>query len=719
MQHASALGAVPPVIGTAPPDPLLNTLVFLTRYYGQPFSAQALASGLPLDHGRLPTSQFRRAAERGGLSARLVRQSLAEVPELLLPCVLLLADGGACVVLRLDRQAAQAEVVWPQLDDGHEVLSLDLLQAKASGYLFYVRKRYRFDGRAPAALTSAEGHWFWQTLKLSLPIYRDSLLASLLINLFALASPLFVMNVYDRVVPNQAYDTLWVLVIGMLLVVLFELLSRHMRANLMDLAARKSDVLLSARLFEKILALRMEARPNSVGAFARNVQEFDAIRDFITSACLTTLVDLPFALLFIAVIALVGGPLALVPVVAVVLMLAHGAWVKRRLKAEIEDGARYGSQKNAHLVEALSGLESLKIAGAQSQFQHKWEELSGQMAGWSLRMREHGASVSHVAGALAQLTTVGLVAAGVYLIGAGEVSLGALIAAVMLSGRALGPFSQASLLLTRYNQAEAALKTLEQVMSLPEEQMDRYLHRPYIAGRVEFEQIAFAYPGSQRAVLQGFNLQLQPGEKVALIGRIGAGKTSVEKLLLGLYQPQQGAVRVDGIDIQQISPADLRQKVGCLPQDIHLFYGSIRDNIALGVPHVDDARVLRAAQLAGVTQFTDGDADGLDRQVGERGQYLSGGQRQAVALARALLFNPPILILDEPTSHMDNMAELQVREALRALVADKTLLLITHKMPLLELVDRVVVIERGRVAADGPRDEILMALKEGRIRAPR
>lgn len=719
MSSSVTSAKVPPIMGATPPDPLLNTLVFLTRYYGQPFSAQALAAGLPLDNGFLPMAQFRRAAERGGLRARLVRQSLVDVPDLLLPCVLLLADGSACVVLRVDRQAGQAEVVWPQLDDGQEVVSLESLQTNANGYLFYVRKRYRFDGRAPAALKQSEGHWFWQTLKLSLPLYRDSILASLLINLFALALPLFVMNVYDRVVPNQAYETLWVLVCGMIFVVVFEFISRKMRANLMDLAARKSDVLLSARLFEKVLALRMEARPNSVGAFARNVQEFDSIRDFITSACLTSLVDLPFALLFIAVIALVGGPLALVPIAAIVLMLAHGAWMKKRLQAEIESGARYGSQKNAHLVEALSGLESLKIAGAQSQFQQKWEELSGELAAWSLRMREHSTGVTHMASTAAQLTTLGLVATGVYLIGAGEISLGALIAAVMLSGRALGPFSQASLLLTRYNQAESALKTLEQVMALPEEQMDRYLHRPYIAGRVEFEKVVFAYPGSERAVLQGFNLQIKPGEKVALIGRIGAGKTSVEKLLLGLYLPQQGAIRVDGIDIQQISPADLRQKVGCLPQDIHLFYGSIRDNISLGVPHVDEDRILRAAKLAGVTQFTDGEPDGLDRQVGERGQYLSGGQRQAVALARALLFNPPILILDEPTSHMDNMAELQVREALRDLVADKTLLLITHKMPLLDLVDRVVVVERGRVAADGPRDEILKALREGRIRAPR
>ena len=717
--HDAAAPTVPPLIGTAPPDPLLNTLVFLTRYHGQPFSAQALASGLPLRQGRLPLEQYRRAAERGGLSARVVRQPLTAVSDLLFPCVLLLADGGACVVLGLDRDSGQAEVVWPQTTDGCERVALDALQQQASGYLVYVRKRYRFDARAPRQLQHGEGHWFWQTLRLSAPIYRDSLLASVLINLFALASPLFVMNVYDRVVPNQAYDTLWVLAIGVTLVIAFDLVSRQMRGQLIDLAAKKSDVLLNARLFEKLLAMRMEARPPSVGGFARNIQDFDSIRDFITSACLTALVDLPFSLLFLLVIAIVGGPLALVPLVAIVVMVGHGWWIRRRLQHEIEEGARYGSLKNAHLVETLSGLESIKIAGAESQFQARWEELNGHLAAWNIRLRDLSSSVGNVSNALVQLTTVVLIVVGTYLIGDALVSMGALIAAVMLSGRALAPFSQIALLLTRYNQAEAALKALDQVMALPEERMDRYLHRPYVAGRVDFDKVSFAYPGSERAVLSELSLTLQPGEKVGIIGRIGAGKTSLEKLLLGLYTPQQGSIRVDGIDIQQISPADLRQKIGCLPQDIQLFYGSIRDNIALGVPHVEDERILRAAKLAGVSQFTDSDADGLDRQVGERGQYLSGGQRQAVALARALLFNPPILILDEPTSHMDNLAELQVREQLRALVADKTLLLITHKLPLLDLVDRVVVIERGRVVADGPRDQIVTALREGQIRGPR
>lgn len=719
MHDALGQTVVPPVIGAAPPDPLLNTLVFLTRYYGQPFSAQALAAGLPLRDGHLPLEQYRRAAERGGLTAKVVRQPLAAVSDLLFPCVMLLQGGGACVVLRLDREAQQAEVVWPEAIDGSDMVALETLASESAGYLVYVRKRYHFDARAPRQLAEQQGHWFWQTLKLSAPIYRDSLVASLLVNLFALASPLFVMNVYDRVVPNQAVDTLWVLAVGVMLVIGFDLLTREMRAGLLDLAAKKSDVLLSARLFEKLLAMRMEAKPPSVGAFARNIQDFDAIRDYIASACLTALVDLPFSLLFLLVIAIVGGPLAIVPLVAIALMVAHGLWVKGRLRVEVDEGARFATQKNAHLIETLSGLESLKIAGAESQFQHKWEELTGHQADWNIRIRAHSTKVSHVSGALIQLTTVALIVVGVYLIGDAAISLGGLIASVMLAGRALAPFSQIALLLTRHNQAEAALKTLEQVMELPEERMDRYLHRPYIAGRVEFDRVSFAYPGSSRAVLNELSLTIQPGEKIGIIGRIGAGKTSLEKLLLGLYRPQQGAIRVDGIDIQQISPADLRQKVGCLPQDIHLFFGSIRDNIALGVPHVDDARVLRAAQLAGVTQFTDSDADGLDRQVGEHGQYLSGGQRQAVALARALLFNPPILILDEPTSHMDNLAELQVREQLRGLVADKTLLLITHKLPLLDLVDRVIVIEKGRVAADGPRDEIVTGLREGRIRAPR
>ncbi|WP_111977780.1 type I secretion system permease/ATPase [Algibacillus agarilyticus] len=697
-------------------NPLLSSLVFLTKYYGKPFSAQALVAGLPLSDGKLTPDLLPRAALRAGLDAKLVRKEISAIPDLLLPCILMLKDGRNCVLLSCDDE--QATIAWPELESSQDKITLAELTELYVGYAFYVRKKYRFDERSQETLETTHGHWFWDTLRRSIPIYRDALFAALFINLFAIASPLFVMNVYDRVVPNLAVDTLWVLTIGMLIVMVFDFTLKELRSHLLDLAAKKSDVLLSAKLFEKVLNMGMAHRPQSVGAFARNIQDFDSIRDFITSATIAALIDVPFSIIFLLIIALVAGPLALVPIVAIVIMLSYSFWVKGKIKVEVERGSRFSVQKNAHLIETLGGIESLKLSSAESQFQQKWEDLVGHIANWNLNIRRYATSVSAVSGFVTQLSTVFIVVVGVYQIIEGNISMGAMIAAVMLTGRALQPFGQVSLLATRYNQAESALVALNEVMEKPDENFERYLHRPYIDGSIQFSQVNFTYPNTEYRVLNNLNFNIKPKEKVAIIGRIGAGKTSIEKLLLAFYQPTEGSIRLDGIDINQISPADLRQKIGCLPQDINLFYGSIRDNITLGVPHVDDDRILRAARLAGVTAFTDIDPEGLDRQVGERGAFLSGGQRQSVALARALLFNPPVLVLDEPTSHMDNQSEQFIKQKLSILAQDKTLVLITHKFSMLDLVDRIIVLERGNIVADGEKDKVMQALREGKVRAP-
>ncbi|WP_427982610.1 type I secretion system permease/ATPase [Agarivorans sp.] len=697
-------------------DPLLNSLVFLSKYYGKPFSARALSAGLPLEDGLLTPALLPRAALRAGMDATLVKKPINKIPDLLLPCILLLKDGRCCVLLSRDEK--QLEVAWPELADGHEHIALEQLAESYTGFCCYVRKRYRFDDRSPQSLSNKQGHWFWNTLRRSAPIYRDALIASLFLNIFAIASPLFVMNVYDRVVPNSAIDTLWVLTAGMALILIFDFALKQMRAYTLDLAAKKSDILLSARIFEKLLNIKAEVRPPSVGAFAKNVQEFDSIREFITSATVAALVDVPFSLLFLAVIGFVAGPLAMVPAGAAVVMLAYSFYIKGKMRQEVEQGSRFASQKNAHLIESLNGIESLKLAGAESQFQHKWEELVGNIANWNMAIRKLATSVSSVNAFVSQSTTVLLVVVGVFQISQGYLSMGGLVAAVMLTGRALVPFSQVSLLATRYNQAQSALENLEDIMQLPDENLERYMHRAHFDGAVSFSDVSFSYPGSEQQVLRDLNLSIKAKEKVAIIGKIGAGKTSIEKLLLGFYLPQQGAIRLDGVDLNQISPADIRQKIGCLPQDINLFYGSIRENITLGVPHIEDELIFRAADLAGVTQFTDIDPQGLDRQVGERGLYLSGGQRQAVALARALLFNPPVLVLDEPTSSMDAYSENLVKQRLAKVAEDKTFILITHKMSMLDLVDRIIVLERGRVVADGPKAEVLELLRSGKVRAP-
>ncbi|WP_345875427.1 type I secretion system permease/ATPase [Shewanella algae] len=696
-------------------DPLLQALHYVSRFYGLANAPEALITDLPLSNGLLTPFLLPRAAEKAGLQAREEQMPLEQVSPLLFPVIALLRSGDACVVLGIDQQTQQAEVVLSQSDGSEQWLKLSELQAQYSGHLFLIKKRFRYDERSPEVLKTREGHWFWSTLWESRSIYRDVLVASVLINLFAIATPMFSRLVYDKIVPNLAFDSLWVLASGITVVFGFDLVLKLMRSYFIDVAGKKSDLLISAKIFAKVMGIRLEAKPPSVGAFARHLQEFESIREFFTSATISSLIDLPFALLFLLVIYMLAGPLVLVPLLAVILLCLYSLLIQKPLARSIEEGSRLASQKHANLVESLAGLETVKMFGAQSQFQYRWEEAVSHMSTWAIKSRKITDSVQNTAGFLQQFVSVAMIVFGVYLIAAGELTMGGLIAASMLSGRAVGPLVQLSLLSTRYNQAKSAMTILEHLMAMPSEQEEgkRYIHRPVLKGKIEFDNVSFNYPGSDRAAVSNINLCIEPGEKVAIIGRIGSGKTTLERLLLGLFQPQQGSIRLDDTEISQINPMNVRRNIGCVPQDVTLFFGSIRDNIALGRPQVSDAEVLSAASRAGVTGFTQQDPAGLERQIGEGGQQLSGGQRQAIAIARAFLGNPQVLVLDEPTSSMDNRSELYIKRQLQSLSASQTLVLITHKMGMLNVVDRLIVMEKGKIIADGPRDEVLERLRKG------
>ncbi|HEB97563.1 MAG TPA: type I secretion system permease/ATPase [Sedimenticola thiotaurini] len=699
-------------------DPLLDCLVILTRMEGRPFSHDALRSGLPLVNNRLTPELFIRAADRAGLSARLVRRPLRRISSLVLPVVLLLRGNTACILHGIDRQAGTATVIQPESGAGEIVIGLADLEQEYTGYALFSRPRHQFDERAPELLEIRHRHWFWGPLLRSWRIYRDVLIASLLINLFALTSPLFIMNVYDRVVPNNALETLWVLAVGIGIVYGFDFLMRVLRGYFIDVAGKKSDIILSARIFEQVLGIRMDARPASVGAFANNLRDFESIRDFITSATVTTLVDLPFVLLFLLVIALIGGPLVWVAGVAIPLILLYGLTVQGPLRRAVEASFRASAQKGATLIESLTGAETIKTLGAESVLQRRWEQLNGHLAKWGVRSRLLSASAVNVATLVQQLSQVAVVIVGVYLIADGELSMGGLIACVILTGRAMAPMGQVANLAVRYYQAKTAMKSLDGIMDLPVERPEgkHFVSRERLEGAVEIDGVDFAYPGQEQAVLTGVSFRIEPGERVAIIGRVGSGKSTVEKLIQGLYTPASGAVRIGGTDIRQTDPADLRRSIGYVPQDVFLFYGSVRDNIVLGAPHVDDAQILRAADIAGVTEFVNRHPHGFDMQVGERGERLSGGQRQAVAIARALLGDPPFLLLDEPSNSMDNGTEEALKRKLREYVEGRTLLLVTHRASLLELVDRLIVMEAGRVIADGPKAQVLEALQQGKLR---
>ncbi|MCB5360734.1 ABC transporter [Vibrio lentus] len=700
-------------------DPLLNSLIYVSRYYGLANSPEALINGLPLSDGKLTPFLFPRSAERAGLVAKENRSDLESIPHLILPAVLLLKQGEACVLNSIDLEKQEAEIITAESGMVPIVIPVEELKEQFIGRYFLVKKQFRYDERSPEILKTRQGHWFWSTIWESKNIYRDVLIASILINVFAIAAPMFTRLVYDKVVPNLAFETLWVLASGIFVVFLFDLLLKLMRSYFIDVAGKKSDILISSKLFSKVLGIRMEAKPASVGAFAKNLQEFESIREFFTSATIGSLIDLPFALMFLALIWLMAGNLVFVPVVGVVVLIIYALLIQGPLRRTIEEGSRLASQKYANLIESLAGLETVKLFSAQSQFQFRWEEAVAHMANWNIKSRRITDSIQNTAGFVQQSTNVGMIIFGVYLIAEGELTMGGLIAATMLSGRAIGPLVQLSLLSTRYNQAKSSMTLIEQVMSMPDEQEEgkRYIHRPIIQGRIALDKVTFHYPDSPVASVRDLSLTITPGEKVAIIGRIGSGKTTLERLIMGLYKPTEGHVRIDDTDMEQLHHVDVRRNIGCVPQDSNLFYGSVRDNITLGRPLVDDRDVMDAANRAGVTAFTQQDPAGLERQVGEGGGLLSGGQRQAIAIARAFLGRPPVLLMDEPTSAMDNRSEMHIKHQLSQLLPSETLILITHKTSMLDIVDRVIVMEKGSIIADGPKAQVLSDLKQGKVRA--
>ncbi len=699
-------------------DSLLHSLCYVGRYYGQVNSPEALINGLPLQDGKLTPFLFSRAAERAGLVAKENQTELLKIPQLVLPAVLLLKGGESCVLIGFDADNEHAEIITASSGMMPISISIEELSVQYVGRYFLLKKQFRYDDRSPEILKKREGHWFWSTLFESKHIYRDVFIASILINIFAIATPMFTRLVYDKVVPNLAFESLWVLASGIFVVFIFDFILKYVRGYFIDVAGKKSDVLISSKLFQKVLGIRMEARPPSVGAFARHLQEFESIREFFTSATIAALIDLPFALLFLFVIYLVAGPIVLVPIVGIVLLLIHAAIIQGPLKKTIEEGSRLASQKYANLIESLVGLETLKIFNAQSQFQYKWEEAVTHISNWSIKSRRITDSIQNMAGFVQQAVNIGMIIVGVYLIANGDLTMGALIASTMLSGKAIGPLVQISLLSTRYNQAKSSMTIIEQLMAMPDEQEEekRYIHRPILQGKIELDKVNFSYPESQVAAVRDISLTINPGEKVAIIGRIGSGKTTLERLIMGLYQATEGSVRIDDTDISQLHHVDVRRNIGCVPQDITLFYGSIRENIILGRELSDDAEMMDAANRAGVTAFTQQDPAGLERQVGEGGLLLSGGQRQSVAIARALIGRPPVLLLDEPTSSMDNRSEMLFKNQLSHLKSSETLVLITHKTSMLDVVDRIIVMEKGHIIADGPKSQVLNELKTGKVR---
>lgn len=698
-------------------DPLLDCLVELTRLHGRPSTRAALSAGLPLEGGCLTPSLFSRAALRAGLSSKIVRRSLDGIDHILLPVILLLKGDEACVLLGWNDAGDTAQLLFPETGQGEILLPRSELAERYMGIALFARPRFAFDARAPEVGKVIQRHWFWGALLEQKAVYRDVIGAALLINLFALVMPLFSMNVYDRVVPNNATDTLWMLALGVLLIFGMDFMTRVLRGHFVDLASARIDVKLSALIMERVLGMRLESKPASVGSFSSNLRSFESVRDFIASATVTALIDFPFALIFLLVILWISWPLVLIPIIALILGLIYAYIIQHKMHELVETTYRASALRNASLVESLTALETIKTQGAEGVVQNKWERTSAFLARTNAQMRLLSASATNGAMTITQLVNVALIIAGVYLIQQRMLTMGGLIAVTMLGGRAIAPLGQAVGLLMQFQNARMSLETLDKLMAQPVERPDAaaFIHRPEIQGEIEFRNVTFSYPGQGEAALQNVSLRIAPGEHVVVIGRTGSGKTTLQKLMLGLYQPTDGVVRIDGIDLRQLDPADLRRNVGFVGQDATLFYGTLRENISIGAPYADDSAIVTAAEVAGLTQFVNRHPKGFDMLIGERGESLSGGQRQEVAIARAVLMDPPVLLFDEPTSAMDFTTEHGFKERLKHFATHKTVVIVTHRTSLIDLATRIIVVDSGRIVADGPREQVVEALQSGRI----
>lgn len=719
---AADVGASPSArgerVGTVEDDPLAQALAWITRHHGRERSVHSLIAGLPA-HERLGPDLAVRALLEAGFNAGLLQRDFADISPLLLPAVLLLKNGDACVLLARHADGKTFDVVMPGLQPHKVSASAAELAAAYTGIALVATPivQAKVDPRDAAIVADPARHWFWGTVRRFLPYYRSALIAALLSNVLMLATGLSMSIVYDKVLPNQAYTTLTWVAIGAAMALLFDLMAKQLRTYLIDTAGRKIDVLIGARIFNQSLAIRMENRPASAGAFAHQVGQIETVREFFASASLSAISDLPFIVIFVGMCFIIGGPLGWVPALAVPVILGISLLIQGALRRAMSKQMSQMADLHGVLVEAVDGIEDLKSSGARARFLRMYEESSVAASESMLRSRRITAFTTNLSMVSQQAITLILLVWGVYLIDAKVVTAGALIGSVMFATRAIAPLSSVVMLATRFQGAMAAMRNLERVMAQPVDRdvERRYVARDDISGRLALREIGFAYPAQGEdaapAVLKTVNLTLEPGERVAILGRIGSGKSTVLRLLAGLYQPTEGMVEVDGMDLRQIDPDDYRARVGFLSQDPKLFKGTLRDNVLLERATADPSRLGEVARMTGLDRVVAAHPKGWEMEVGESGCLLSGGQRQLVALTRCLLTRPRVLLMDEPTSSMDAQSEILFLRQLKEAVGDCTLVVVTHRPAALELVDRVVVLDSGRIVMDGPKPQVLAALQ--------
>lgn len=697
----------------APGDELVECITHVARHFDRSPGIVGLKAGLAVDQsGRLPFHQAESALDQIGLLTDHVRGRLDKWRPGNLPAILPLKGGRFLLLFDIRQGDAlvhlphASEPVWAPIAD---------LEGHFTGRALVVLADH---GRERAEERPwderVRQHWFWREVWRARGSFGYVMLAAAIINLLAFALPLFTMNVYDRIIPNKAAASLWVLGVGVMLAFALDFALRLARARLVDEAGREIDERLSQRLFEKVMNVPLASRAGSTGALARRVSEFEMVREFFASTTVVLVVDIAFLFLFVAIIALLGGWLALVPVVMMGIMAAAGFFLQRAMGRLSRDAQADSSLQSSALVEAIGGIETLKACRAEGRMLDRWRRYAKMSAATQEKLRRLSSTSVTLAALCQQVTSIALVIGGFYMFAAGDISMGAIIAIVMLAGRSLAPVGQLAFVIVRARQAMTTLDSLQTLIDQPDERLDgaRGIIPKIRKGAIVAQGLEFAYPGASQPSLKGINLRIEPGERIGIIGRVASGKSTLGRVLCGLYPPTGGSLAIDDIDSRQYHPHEVRAAFRYVGQDAELFSGSVRENLLLGAREADDERLLEALERSGASRFFGRDASGFDLHIGERGNRLSGGQRSFLVLARALVEPAKLLFLDEPTGAMDNQTETLFIEHLeRALEPGQTMIVSTHRHALLRIVDRLIVIDQGVVLADGPRDEIVGQLQ--------
>ncbi len=704
---------------------LLDCLVVYTKFYHKPYTKESLIFGLPIEKGnedpelfsvKKAKGLFSRAASHAGLKTKIIEKKIEDISSLQLPLIILLVDKNACLLDSFSPDRKKIKIISSLNDEIVEQwYDIDVINKEYLGFSILIKRGFNFKSTdVDKKINLEKKHWFWSTIKLSASIYKDVIFASLLVNIFVLATPLFTMSVYDRVIPNNATETLWFFAVGVFLVYLLDIGLKLVRTYFLEIAARKSDVVMSSLIFEKILGLKLEEIPKPIGAFANNLKNFDLIRGFLTNATLVSFIDLPFSIIFILVIYYIGGPIVIIPIVVILLLLIIALILKGPIQKSIKSINEIASKKNSILIEVLNNIETLKSLGTSSSSQWDWEESCGRIAQKGLRSRMLSNLIPLLSALFVQLNTVGIIIYGVYLIQEFELTMGGLIAIVILSSRAVAPMGQAASLITNYEDATNAYGLLDNIMNRAVERPANkdFVSYPSFEGKIEFKNVCFKYPNTDVEVLRNVSFVINSGDHTAILGKIGSGKSTILKLLLKLYEPTSGSILLDNIDLNQIDPADLRKNTGYVSQHVALFYGTLKENISFRASYVTDEKMIEAAKIACVDNFANKHPKGYEMEIGEHGEGLSGGQIQSVGIARAVLFDNPIIFFDEPSNAMDRQTEQNIMNNLKGFLSNKTLCLVTQKMSLLQMVDNIIVLNSGEVYLDGTKEDVIKQLSQ-------